>query len=177
MIRLENMLPKAFLVGIMEMVDRFGPEETFNWIVSIGTKLAEIEGPGFEGARENHVNFLPVCPFGSDFVEFVEMYGGEQPSQFLEIIDYVNKQKETAEDGWNYPALSGVLGILHYSYSKKRAELAGAELLSVGTKSPLTDEFEYNYKAIEKAGMTKEEVDKYLDKSYCVFKIDYHDKE
>ncbi len=176
MIRLENMLPKAFLVGIMEMVDRFGPEETYNWIETIGAKLAEIEGPGFEGARENHVNFLPVCPFGSDFIEFVEMYGGEQPPQFVKIIEYVKDKKDSSKDGWKYPALSGVLGILHYSYSKKRAELAGADLLSVGSKSALTEELEYNYKAIEKAGMTKEEVDSYLEKSYCVFKINYHDE-
>jgi hypothetical protein len=176
MIRLENMLPRAFLMGIMEMEDSAGPKGTFDWLEAIGEKLAEIEGPGFEGDRENSIIFLPVCPFGSYYLDFVEVYG-EEPSQYLRIINYVNEQKEKSEDGWKYPALSFVLEILHYSYSRKRAELAGADLLSLGSKSLFTEEAEYNYKAIEKAGMTKEAVNTYLEKSYCVFKIDFHDKE
>jgi hypothetical protein len=109
-------------------------------------------------------------------VEFVGIYGGEPP-QYLRLIDYVNEQKDRAEDGWKYPALSSVLGILHYSYSRKRAELAGANLLSLASKSPVTEKKEYNDRALEKAGMSRKEADIYLEKGFCVFKIDYPDKE
>jgi len=42
------MISKAFLLGIIEMVDKDGLEETTDWLQRIGIKLAEIEGPGFE---------------------------------------------------------------------------------------------------------------------------------
>lgn len=176
MIRLENMLPKAFLVGIIEMVDMVGPEKTYHWIESIGNRLAEIEGPGFEGARDDNINYLPVCPFGNDLIEFIEIYG-ERPEEYQQLIDFVRNQKHQSEEGWNYPALSSAVGILHNSYSKRRAELAGAKLLHLGSKSPVSNTKEYNEQAIARSGISKDEVSGYLDKSFSVFKIEYPEEE
>ncbi len=176
MIRLENMLPKAFLIGLVEMVDLVGPEKTYKWLEAIGEKMGEIEGPGFEGAREDEINYLPVCPFGNVVIDFIQIYG-ERPPQFIEIINYSNEMKSKSEDGWKYPALTSVIGVMHFSYSRKRAELADSLLLNVGSKSPITNTIEYNDKAIEKAGMTREEVDSYLEKAYYVYKIKPLDQE
>ena len=166
------MLPKAFMFGIVEMVDMAGPEKTLDWMEAIGRKLADIEGPGFEGAREDDINYIPICPSVNELIEFIDVYG-ESPSQFLEVIKASEKRREKAKDGWEYPALSNILGVLHFSYSKRRAELAGAKLINLGCKSPLTNINEYNEKALEKTGMTKDEVENLLEKAYCVFKIEY----
>ena len=60
MIRLENMLPKALLTGVLKMVDLDGPEKTLQWLEDIGKDLAEIEGAGFEGARDVNILYLPI---------------------------------------------------------------------------------------------------------------------
>lgn len=176
MIRVENMISKAFLLGIIEMVDKDGPEDTMSWLKKIGVKLAEIEGPGFEGAREGDINFIPVCPFSNVLLDFIQIYG-ERPSQFIELVAFSNRKMVEDEDGWKYPALTSVTGILYHSYTRKRAELAGVELLNVGSKCPRTQNNVYNEKALEKAEMSKEEVNKYLERSYYVCKINHPDKE
>ncbi|NPE27865.1 hypothetical protein HNV12_07810 [Methanococcoides sp. SA1] len=176
MIRVENMISKAFLLGIIEMVDKDGLEETTDWLQKIGIKLAEIEGPGFEGAREDDINYISLCPFSNILLDFIQIYG-ERPSQFTELVNLSNRKMSEDEDGWKYPALTTVTGILYHSYTRKRAELAGVELLNVGAKCPRTHNNVYNEKAIERAGMNKEEVDKYLEKSYYVCKIQNPDKE
>ncbi|MCD4704231.1 MAG: hypothetical protein K8R64_08085 [Methanosarcinaceae archaeon] len=170
MIRLENMLPTAFLMGIIEMVDSVGPEKTYYWLQSIGKRLGELEGAGFEGARDDSINYLPVCPFGTDLIDFINI-NGERPQQYMDLIDFSNKKRDISDKPWEYPALTNVLGILHHSYSKQRADMAGVKLLNVGSRSPLTDAIEYNDAAIERAGLSREEVDHYLERSFCVFKI------
>ena len=175
MIRLENMLPKAFLFGIVEMVDMVGPDKTLDWIETIGRKMADIEGAGFEGARKNGIILIPICPCVSELIEFNELYG-KSPSQFLQVIKCSNKRRDKSKQGWEYPVLTNILDVLHFSYSKQRAELAGAKFLNLGCKSPFTNINEYNKKALEKAGMTKDEVDKLLERAYCVFKIECPEK-
>ncbi|MBN2109593.1 MAG: hypothetical protein JW705_00700 [Methanosarcinaceae archaeon] len=175
MIRLDNMLPHAFLVGVMKMVDKNGPLETIDWLQEIGEELATLEGPGFEGARENNINYLPVCPFGSEITEFLEIY--ESPAQFDDVVNAMYELKNASENPWDYPALTHVLGILQHSYTRKRAELAGARIYNLGSKSPNSDFIQFNEEAIEKAGMAKEEVRSILDKAFYVYKIVYPEKE
>lgn len=171
MIRLSSMMPKAFLMGIVELVDMVGPEEADKWMMSIGKKLGEKEGPGVEGAREDGINFMPICPFANEVVEFVDMEGG-RPSQFMDIIKHTNKARDESDRGWEFPAISNIFCILHHSYRKHRAEMAGDKMLHLGCKSPLSAAVAYNDKAIEKAGMSRDDVDKVLEKSVCVFKIE-----
>ncbi|MBN1133376.1 MAG: hypothetical protein JXA38_00295 [Methanosarcinaceae archaeon] len=174
MIRLERILPKAFLIGIVELVNSAGPEKAYLWMQSIGEKLGEGEGPGFEGAREDNINYMPLCPFANHVVEFVGMYG-ERPSEFMDIIRCANERRDRSKNGWQYPAIANIFCVLHHSFRVKRASMAGAEILHLGCKSPLTEITAYNEKAIEKSGMTKDDVDKILEKSICVFKIEYPD--
>ncbi|WP_292486015.1 hypothetical protein [Methanohalobium sp.] len=173
MIRLENMLPKALLTGVLKMVDLDGPEKTLKWLEGIGKDLAEIEGAGFEGARDNNILYLPICPFGGELIEFIEIYGG-QPAQFKQVIEVSDNKRDNSDNPWDFPALSNILGVLHYSYVKRRAEMAGFKIFNLGCRSPMKDSdyIAYNEQAIEKVNMTKEEVDKYLEKAYCVFKIE-----
>ena len=171
MIRLSSLMPKAFLMGIVELVDIIGPEKTDQWIMSIGKKLGEREGPGVEGARENSINYMPICPFANELIEFMEM-NGERPPQFMDIIRHTNKLRKGSDMGWEFPAISNIFCIFHHSYRKHRAEMAGNEMLHLGCISPLTKMIVYNDKAIEKAGMSRDDVDKVLEKSVCVFKID-----
>ncbi|ADI73069.1 conserved hypothetical protein [Methanohalobium evestigatum Z-7303] len=173
MIRLENMLPKALLTGVLKMVDLDGPEKTLKWLEDIGKDLAEIEGAGFEGGRDDNILYLPICPFGGELIEFIEIYG-EQPAQFKQVIEVSDKKRDNSDNPWDYPALSNILGVLHYSYVKRRAEMAGFKIFNLGCRSPMKDYdyIAYNEQAIEKVNMTREEVDKYLEKAYCVFKIE-----
>ncbi|MGM0771719.1 MAG: hypothetical protein ACQESU_08965 [Halobacteriota archaeon] len=176
MIRIENMISRIFLIGILKMVDKNGPQNALEWLREMGKELAEIEGPGFEGAREGDINYLPVCPFSNILLDFITIYG-ERPSQFIELVNLSNKQMMEAEDGWEYPALTTVTGILHHSYIRRRGELAGVELLNVGSRCPRTNNIVYNEKALQRANMTKDEVDKYLEKAYYVCKIKHLEKE
>ncbi|WP_407356977.1 hypothetical protein [Methanolobus sp. WCC5] len=175
MIRLKNILPKAFLIAVVEMVNMDGVEKTYTLLNSIGSELADIEGPGFEGAWEDDINYLPICPFGNELIDFNNIYG-ETPHQFTELINYVNKLKEESEEPWNFPALSSVLGILQYSYTHRRAELAEAKIYNVGSKSAVNNIKVYNEEAIEKTGMTKESVSEILNHAFCVYKVEYHQK-
>ncbi len=171
MIRLKNILPKAFLIGIVEMVNTAGVEKTCQWLYTIGYELAEIEGPGFEGAWEDDILYLPICPFSNELIDFNNIYG-ETPRQFNDLINHVNRKKEESDKAWNYPALSSVLGILHNSYSKRRAELAGSRMYNVGSKSVVNNVKVYNEEAIEKARMTKEQVSAILDHAFSVYKVE-----
>ena len=175
MIRLENMLPQAFLVGLIKMVDDNGPLETIRWLEQIGEELAILEGPGFEGAREDNINYLPICPFGSEITEFLQIYG--LPTQFEDIVNTMYELKDASDNPWDYPALLHVLGILQHSYSRKRAELAGAKLYHLGSKSPKGNKIQLNEEAIEKVGMNKDDVRKLLEKAFYVYKIVYPEKE
>jgi hypothetical protein len=177
MIRLENMLPRAFLVGITKMVDRAGPLETISWMRSIGEELAQIEGPGFEGARiDSDIVYLPIAPFGNEIAEFSKTYG-ENPAQFEEIINTMSKLKSESDTPWEYPAMSHVLDVLQHSYNQKRAELAGTRYYNLGSKSPLGDVRQYNEEAIERSGLTKEDVSEILDKAFFVYVIEHPEKE
>jgi hypothetical protein len=177
MIRLENMLPRAFLVGITKMVDMAGPLETISWMRSIGEELAQIEGPGFEGARmDGDIVYLPICPFGNEIVEFSEMYD-ESPPQFEAISNAMSKLKRESDTPWEYPAMSHVLDILQHSYNQKRAELAGTKYHNLGSKSPLGDIRHYNEEAIERSGLTKKDVAEILDKAFFVYVIEHPEKE
>ncbi|MDG6243467.1 MAG: hypothetical protein QCH31_03615 [Methanolobus sp.] len=175
MIRLKNILPKAFLIAIVEMVNIDGVEKTYRLLNSIGIELAEIEGPGFEGAWEDDINYLPICPFGSELIDFNNIYG-ETPHQFSKLMNYANKLKDESEDPWNFPALSSVLGILQHSYTRRRAELAQAKIYNVGSKSAINNIKVYNEQAIEKAGITQEYVDELLEHVFCVYKVEYNQK-
>ncbi len=176
MIRLKNILPKAFLIGIVKMVDLSGVERTYQWMDSIGKQLAEVEGPGFEGAWEDDINYLPICPFGNELIDFNNIFG-ETPSQFTELINYVNRIKAGSSEPWEYPALSSVLGILHHSYSKRRAELADHRIYNLGSRSVINDVKTYNDEAIEKARMTKDKVSDMLERSFCVYKVESLEQE
>ncbi|TGC10564.1 hypothetical protein [Methanolobus halotolerans] len=175
MIRLENMFPQAFLVGVVKMVDKDGPLETIRWLQEIGEELATLEGPGFEGARENSINYLPICPFGSEITEFIEIYG--YPAEFNDIVNKMYELKNASDKPWKYPALTHVMGVLQHSYSTKRAALAGAELYNLGSKSPKGEFKQYNEEALEKAGMAKEVIEELLERSFYVYKIVHPDKE
>lgn len=177
MIRLENMLPRAFMVGIMKMVDRAGPLDTIYWMQSIGKELAGIEGPGFEGARmDTDIVFLPISPFGNEVVEFSKMYE-ENPAQFDEIIRTMSQLKSESDVPWEFPAMSHVLDVLQHSYNQKRAELAGTRLYNLGSKSPLGNLIQYNDEAIERAGMAKQDVAMILERAFFVYYIEHPEKE
>ncbi len=176
MIRLKNILPKAFLIGIVDMVEISGVEKTCKWLNSIGIELAEIEGPGFEGAWEDDINYLPICPFGNELIDFANIYG-QTPPQFTELIEHVNELKARSDRPWDYPALSCVLGILQNSYNTHRALLADAHIYNVCSKSAVNNIKVYNEEAIEKAGMTKDQVSRILDHGFCVYKVEYIKKE
>lgn len=171
MTRLKNILPKAFLIGIMELVDLIGPEKTCKWVQAIGEKLGTDEGPGFEGARKGNINYLPLCPFAHDTIEFVEMYG-ERPSQFIDIIRHVQKKKQSSMFPHKFPIISNIFCVLHHSYRQKRANLAGFNSIHIGCHHTFKNGIMYNENAIKKVGMTKESVRKILGNSVCVFRIE-----
>ncbi|MDK2833306.1 MAG: hypothetical protein PWP63_393 [Methanolobus sp.] len=177
MIRLENLLPRAFLTGIMKMVDMAGSLETIYWMQSIGKELADIEGPGFEGARaDSDIVYLPISPFGNEVVEFSKIYE-ENPAQFNSVISTMSKLKGESDAPWEFPAMSHVLDVLQHSYNQKRAELAGTRLYNLGSKSPLGDVIQYNDEAIERAGLTKQDVAVMLEKAFFVYFIEHPEKE
>ncbi|RQD92548.1 hypothetical protein D5R95_00335 [Methanosalsum natronophilum] len=170
MIRLENMLPKAFLLGIVEVVNEVGPEKAHDWLVKIAQKIGESEGGGIEGAREGDLHYLPTSPCITDIREFIEIFG--HPDEFDQIVEHSNNLKDNSTEGWKYPALTDILGILHHWYNYKRAEMMGIRLLNVGTRCPLNEKYVYNEKAMQRANMTKEDVDKVLEKGYYVYKME-----
>ncbi|MCQ6962848.1 hypothetical protein [Methanolobus chelungpuianus] len=177
MIRLENMLPRAFLVGITKMVDREGPLETIYWMQSIGEELAILEGPGFEGARmDTDIVYLPKTPFGNEVVEFANIYK-ENPPQFMDIFSTMSKLKSESDTPWEFPAMSHVLDVLQHSYNQKRAELAGTRFYNLGSKSPLGDVIQYNDEAIERSGMAKQDVAMILERAFFVYFIEHPEKE
>jgi hypothetical protein len=177
MIRFENMLPRAFLVGITKIVDMAGPLKTISWMQSIGEELAQIEGPGFEGARtDTDIVYLPIAPFGNEIVEFSRVYD-ENPPQFNEIISTMSKLKSESAAPWEFPAMSHVLDVLQHSYNQKRAELAGTRYYNLGSKSTLGDTRQYNEEAIERSGLTKKDVAEILDKAFFVYVIEHPEKE
>lgn len=169
MIRLEKALPKTFLLGIVELVDLIGAEKTCEWLQIIGKQLAETEGAGFEGAREGDLNYLPICPFANELQEFIEMYG-KRPEQFYEIINKLSETKYQTEKKAECPAIASILCIMHDSYRRRRAELAGKKVLHLACHSKVTSRLAYNENAIKAAGLTKSDVDKLLKKSTCIFK-------
>ncbi|MCK4937340.1 MAG: hypothetical protein KAR85_01905 [Methanosarcinales archaeon] len=171
MIRLGSMLPQAFLIGITDLVDLIGAEMTVEWLIRIGTELGETQGPGLEGDPEGDLNYLPMCPFSHELIRYIDMFG-ERPEGFKIIVDYVKEREAADEDKVECPAVSSVLCLLHHAYRVKRAEMAGQKTLHLACKSPLTgSKTAYNEEAIEKAGVTKKDVDKIMEKSICVFKF------
>jgi hypothetical protein len=171
MIRLGNMLPQAFMIGIMKLVDMIGPEKTCEWLTSIGEELAITQGPGLEGVPEDDLNYLPMCPFSDELIRFIDMHG-ERPEQFQKMIECIAQREAADKDNVECPAVATILCLLHHAYRAKRAEMAGAELLHLASKSPIPSvPPAYNEEAIQKAGVSKEKVDRFLEKSICVFKF------
>lgn len=171
MIRLGNMLPQGFLIGIMDLVDMMGPEKTSEWLTRIGEKLGETQGPGFDGAPEDDLNYLPMCPFTDELIRFIDMFG-ERPEEFKRIVEYVTEREGSNKENVECPAVVNTLCLLHHGYRKKRAELAGAETLHLACRCSVPEvPPAYNMEAIEKAGVTKDDVDKILEKGVCVFKF------
>ena len=171
MIRLGNMLPQGFLIGIMDLVNIMGPEKTSEWLTRIGEKLGETQGPGFEGAPEGDLNYLPMCPFTDELIRFIDMFG-DRPEEFKRVVEYVKEREASNEDKVECPAIVNTLCLLHHGYRKKRAEMAGAETLHLACRCSIPEvPPAYNMEAIEKAGVTKEDVDKILEKGVCVFKF------
>ena len=171
MIRLGSMLPQAFLIGITDLVDLIGAEKTVKWLIRIGTELGETQGSGLEGAPEGDLNYLPMCPFSDELIRYIDMFG-ERPEEFKMIVDYIKEREAANKDKVECPAVSNVLCLLHHAYRVKRAEMAGQKTLHLACKSPLTGrDPAYNEEAIAEAGVTKEDVDKILEKGVCVFKF------
>jgi hypothetical protein len=171
MIRLGSMLPQAFLIGITDLVNLIGAEKTVKWLIGIGKELGETQGSGLEGAPEGDLNYVPMCPFSDELIRYVDMFG-ERPEEFKTIVEYVNEREAANKDKVECPAVSSVLCLLHHAYRVKRAEMAGQKTLHLACKSPLTDSNPaYNEEAIAEAGVTKEDVDKIMEKGCCVFKF------
>ncbi|MCK4928243.1 MAG: hypothetical protein KAR76_00760 [Methanosarcinales archaeon] len=171
MIRLGSMLPQAFMIGITDLVDMIGAEKTVKWLITIGRELGENQGPGLEGAPEGDLNYLPICPFADELVRFIDMFG-ERPEEYNTIVEYVKEREAADKDKVECPAVASVLCLMHHAYRVKRAEMAGYSTLHLACKSVVTDNKPvYNEEAIEKAGVTKEDVDKILEKGVCVFKF------
>ncbi|NIA03135.1 MAG: hypothetical protein GWP12_01140 [Nitrospirae bacterium] len=171
MIRLGNMLPQGFLIGIVDLVNIIGPEKTSEWLIRIGKELGETQGPGFEGAPEGDLNYLPMCPFTDELVRFMDMFG-DKPEEFKRVVEYIKEREASNKEKVECPAVVNTLCLLHHGYRKKRAEMAGAETLHLASRCSIPEvAYAYNMEAIEKAGVTKEDVDKILEKGVCVFKF------
>lgn len=171
MIRLGNMLPQGFLIGIMDLVDQIGPKKTSEWLTGIGEKLGETQGPGLEGAPEGDLNYLPLCPFYDELIRFIDLFG-DRPEEFKRITEYVQEHEASNKEKVECPAVANTLCLLHHGYRKKRAEMAGAETLHLACRCSVSEvPSAYNMEAIEKAGVTKEDVDRILEKGVCVFKF------
>jgi len=165
------MLPQAFMVGITELVKMIGPEKTCILLSHIGRELAETQGPGLEGVPEDDLHYLPMCPFADEIIRFVDLFG-ERPEEFKIIVEYVAEKEARNKDEVECPAMASILCLLHNAYRKKRAEMAGFETLHLASKPSITGaNLAYNEEAIKKAGQTKEEIDRILEKSACVFKF------
>lgn len=171
MIRLGSLLPQAFMVGIAQLVDMMGTEKAVDWLIFIGEELAKTQGPGFEGAPENSLNYLPLCPFTDELVRFVDLFG-ERPEEYRKILEYVKEKKMDEKEKIKFPAVSTTLCLIHHAYRSRRAQLAGAETLHLACKCSVTDAPPvYNEEAIAAAGVSKEKVEKILEKGVCVFKF------
>jgi len=165
------MLPQAFMVGITELVQMVGPEKTSILLAHIGKELAETQGAGLEGVPEDDLHYLPMCPFADEIIRFVDLFG-EKPEEFKIIVEYVAKKEAMDNDKVECPAMASILCLLHNAYRKKRAEMAGFETLHLASKPSISNtKLAYNEEAIKKAGKTKEEIDKILEKGACVFKF------
>ncbi len=171
MIRLGSMLPQAFMVSITELVEMVGPEKTCILLSRIGKGLAETQGPGLEGVPEDDLHYLPICPFADEIIRFVDLFG-ERPEEFQAIVKYVTEKEAMDKDKVECPAMASILCLLHNAYRKKRAEMAGFETLHLASKLSIAGiRLAYNEEAMEKAGKTKKDVDKILEKGACVFKF------
>jgi len=171
MIRLGSMLPQAFMVSITELVKMVGPEKTCILLSRIGKGLAETQGAGLEGVPEDDLHYLPICPFADEIIRFVDLFG-ERPEEFQAIVKYVNEKEAMDKDKVECPAMASILCLLHNAYRKKRAEMAGFETLHLASKLSIAGvRLAYNEEAMEKAGKTKEDVNRILEKGACVFKF------
>lgn len=171
MIRLGSMMPQAFMVGIMELVNMIGAEKTCDWLIKIGEELAITQGPGFEGAPANDLNYLPMCPFSDELIRFIDMFG-ERPDEYKMIVDCITERETADKEKVECPAVANTLCLLHHGYRSKRAKMAGAKTLHLACKCSIPDAPPvYNEEAIRKAEVTKEEVDKLLEKGVCIFKF------
>ncbi|MCD4766787.1 MAG: hypothetical protein K8R34_09780 [Methanosarcinales archaeon] len=159
------------MVSITELVKMVGPEKTCILLSRIGKGLAETQGAGLEGVPEDDLHYLPICPFADEIIRFVDLFG-ERPEEFQAIVKYVNEKEAMDKDKVECPAMASILCLLHNAYRKKRAEMAGFETLHLASKLSIAGvRLAYNEEAMEKAGKTKEDVDKILEKGACVFKF------
>ena len=159
----KKQVSEAFLMAIIESVRRDGPEKTIEWIESVANNLGEKEGPGLEGDPRGGVNCLHICPFANVLQEFFNWYGGE-PAEFAELLNSCRINKKFAA--------SNVFCIFHHTFRVKRAELAGRRAFHLASNANAECKTAYNEKAIEKAGMTKEEIDEMLKKTVCIFQFE-----
>jgi hypothetical protein len=172
MIRLASMLPQALMIGIIEMVNKVGPEQTSKWLTYIGNEMALTQGPGLEGDPDDlDLNYLPLCPFANELLKFFDLFG-ERPEEFKKITEYVTEREAINKNKVEYPAVSNILCLLHNAYRKKRALMAGYETLHLASCSPLPNVLPaYNEEAIKAAGISREQVDELLKKGVCIFKF------
>jgi len=171
MIRLDSMLPQAFMIGIIEMVNEDGPEKTTKWLTNIGKEMAKTQGSGLEGNPLDGLNYLPLCPFADELIRFIDIFG-EHPEEFLKIVQYVAEREAEDKNKVECPAVANILCLLHNAYRKKRARMAGYETLHLASKSLLPNVLPaYNEEAIKVAGVSREQVDELLKKGTCIFKF------
>jgi len=160
---IRKLVSEAFLMAIIESVRREGPEKAVEWIERVADDLGEKEGPGLEGDPRGGVNCLYICPFANMLQEFLNWYGG-MPAEFAELLNCSQLNKKFAA--------SNVFCIFHYTILAKRAELAGRNAVHLASNANAECKAAYNEDAIEKAGMTKEEIDEMLKKTVCIFQFE-----
>jgi hypothetical protein len=158
-------MTKAFLIGIQEMEEKIGPEETDRWMEKIGEELAEIEGPGIMGEQEGDLNCFTICLFAPKLDEFIEEMG--LPEGHEQILKYVKARYD--EKGGPVPV--NVMCSMCYAYRKKRGELSGKKnMLHLAAKYRLTENKNLDEEGIKESGHTVKEIKDLLKKYDCINK-------
>jgi hypothetical protein len=158
-----KLISEAFLMAVIESVKREGTDKTIEWIKSVANDLGDKEGPGLEGDPRGNVNCLYICPFANMLQEFLNRYGGTPP----EFMDLLNSDNVSG----NFAA-SNIFCIFHHTLRSKRAELAGRKASHLASNANADCITAYNDKAIEAAGLTKDDIDELMTKTVCVFQFE-----
>ncbi|RLG37718.1 MAG: hypothetical protein DRN91_04690 [Candidatus Alkanophagales archaeon] len=155
-------LVKALLIGMIEIGSRVGAQGLYDWLWTIGERLAEMEGKGLEGEKSGDLRYEPFCPLAAQLetTHYCEILPGQE-SICVEI---------PRAGGADKPACADIICVVHHAYRRKRAELAGKECVHLAAKCPMTGSMAFNEEAIRAVGKSKKEIEKLLKtKAVCVF--------